>query len=93
MPPTEFATPAEEIVGRHDKTRRNNGPGLVALWIVVSGLWTAATLLRIGRVWVPIEGWPGAIQGPWIWVSLTLPPAMFAAIAAAIHILSKTTRK
>jgi hypothetical protein len=80
-------------VGQHEMADRKSGPGLLRLWIVVSGLWTAATLLRIGRVWVPVEGWQGAVRGPWIWMSLIIPPSMFAAVAVAIHLMCKTPRK
>jgi hypothetical protein len=58
---------------------------LRSLWIVVSMLWTVATLLRINRVWVPMTGWEGVIEGPWMWMSLLGPPLIFALILVAIH--------
>jgi len=51
---------------------------LVMLWIVVTGLWTAATLLRVNRIWAPGTGWAHILSEPWIWLSLGVPPAVFA---------------
>lgn len=51
---------------------------LVTLWVVVTALWTAATLLRIDRVWVPRAGWDRVLHGSWLWLSLGVPPIIFA---------------
>ena len=54
------------------------------LWILVSGLWTIATLLRVHRVWAPQIGSWRILTGPWIWISLIVPPLVFAAMIAVI---------
>jgi hypothetical protein len=54
------------------------------LWIVVSGIWIAATLLRIKRVWVPRIGWHETLASPVLWTSLILPTSMTALIIGAI---------
>lgn len=51
---------------------------LVMLWVVVSGLWTTATLLRIGRVWMRGGQWDRILHEPWLWISLGVPPLVFA---------------
>jgi hypothetical protein len=30
-------------------------------------------------------GWHRIIEGPWLWMSLIVPPLMFAMLLAAIH--------
>jgi hypothetical protein len=57
---------------------------LRVLWVLVSVLWTVATLLRISRVWAPRIGWHRIIEGPWLWISLIAPPLIFALILGAI---------
>jgi hypothetical protein len=79
---------AEEL----DRARREPAFRLLVLWVLTSGLWTVATILRVYRVWVPAVGLGRAIEGPWLWVSLILPPLMFAAILAVIHLI-RTGRK
>jgi len=74
-------------------TGHKNSSGFLILWAVMTGLWTLATILRVNRVWVPLEGWQSVVEGPWIWISLILPPAMFAVILAAIHQLNTPGRK
>ena len=49
-----------------------------SLWVLVSILWTVATLLRISEVWAPLIGWHRIIEGPWLWFSLIAPPLIFA---------------
>ncbi len=82
----------EETVAEQDKAGRNNGSRLMLLWAVVSGLWTVATVLRIDSVWVSLVGWQNAVEDPFLWINLILPPSMFAVILAAIHQI-KTARK
>ena len=60
------------------------GPNLVTLWVSVSSLWTVATYLRIRRIWVPAFGWPSVLGNPLTWVSLFVPPLMFALILLAV---------
>lgn len=57
---------------------------LVRLWLIVSGLWTIATLLRVERLWLTREHWHDAIGGPWLWIELCLPPALFAVVLLAV---------
>jgi hypothetical protein len=56
----------------------------VTLWIVVSGLWTVATALRIESVWVPGAGWAAVLNSGFTWISLLVPPLMFAVILGAM---------
>lgn len=79
---------AEEL----DRARREPALRLLVLWVLASALWTVATILRFYWVWVPAVGWGRAIDGPWLWVSLILPPLTFAAILAVIHLI-RTSRK
>jgi hypothetical protein len=53
--------------------------------MLVSVLWTIATLLRIDRVWVPAVGWHRALGGPWLWITLIGPPLIFALIIGAVQ--------
>jgi hypothetical protein len=80
------------MVGELDKVRREPAFRLVLLWILTSALWAVATVLRLYRVWVPAVGWQKAVEGPRLWVSLILPPLMFAAVLAAIRLI-RTGRK
>ena len=61
----------------------------LALWIVVSGFWLLATLLRVWRVWVPQIGWKGTLAGPWIWLVLLVPPLMFAVMIFSTYRMTK----
>ena len=60
------------------------------LWIVVSGLWTTATVLRMQRVWVTSSGWPALLDNPITWISLCVPPFMFAIILVTIKAITRT---
>ncbi len=64
---------------------RSRGRRLLPLWTVVSGLWTAATLLRVNQVWVPLIGWHDTLVRPLFWISLLAAPAIFAVVFGAIH--------
>ncbi len=69
-------------------TRRSGsfrGRRLWTLWIVVSGLWTLATLLRVKHLWLPRMGWHDILMRPFFWISLLAPPAHFAIVIGAIH--------
>src|SRR5271155_1572780 len=81
-----------DIAAEPDQARRKEPSGFLLLWVVVSVLWIAATLLRIHRVWVPLVGWQGALAGPWMWISLILPPLMFAVILVAVYYISRRDR-
>jgi hypothetical protein len=80
MQPTSLAArqgarpAAEEQRARQAQDRRR----LLTLWIIVTALWTAATLLRIQRVWVPHASWDHLLHEPWLWLSLGAPPVIFA---------------
>jgi hypothetical protein len=54
------------------------------LWIVVSGLWVVATWLRIQRFWVPGLGWSAVLDSTFTWVSLLIPPLVFAIVLAGM---------
>jgi hypothetical protein len=58
---------------------------LIKLWAIVSLLWTVATLFRVCRIWIPIDGLRGVLSGPWLWLELTLPPIMFGCIMLGIR--------
>jgi hypothetical protein len=60
----------------------------VSLWFVVTILWTISTVLRIQRVWVPVMGWHAVIGSIYTWVSLLLPPWMFAIVMLAMKRLA-----
>jgi hypothetical protein len=66
-------------------TRRGNPPSLRTLWVLVSGLWIVATLLRINRVWAPVMGWHRIFERPWIWTTLIVPPLIFALLLGAVR--------
>jgi hypothetical protein len=52
------------------------------LWLVVTLLWTSATLLAIHRRWPQISDARNAFDNPLPWLCLLLPPAMFATMIA-----------
>lgn len=66
---------------------------LVSLWVVVTALWTAATLLRVDRVWVPGTGWEHVLHGSWLWLSLGSPPLLFALVLAYVHQVIRFRRR
>ena len=70
---------------RRSGRARGDNCFFLRLWLVVTLLWTGATLLRAERVWVPVEGWPAILRGSWLWVELTLPPLMLGAIILAVR--------
>jgi hypothetical protein len=47
-----------------------------------------STVLRIQRVWMPMMGWPAVLGSVHAWVSLFLPPWMFAIILLAVKRLA-----
>lgn len=55
-------------------------PNFVVLWIIVTALWTIATVLRMQRAWVPGHSWPVVLSDPFAWISLLLPPLVFALV-------------
>jgi hypothetical protein len=65
------------------------GPNFVTLWIIVSVLWTVATCLRMQRTW---GGWPFVLGDPYTWVSLLLPPAVFALLLIGISRIAQRPR-
>jgi hypothetical protein len=64
------------------------GPSFVALWVIVTGLWIVATILRMQRVWVPGVGWPAVLGNVYTWIELFLPQWMFAIILLAVERLA-----
>jgi hypothetical protein len=79
--------------GQEGQPHDQRGPGFVALWIIVTGLWTVSTVLRMQRVWVPIMGWPAVAGSVYTWVSLFLPPWMFAIILLAMKRIAVARRQ
>ena len=79
-----------EMLPSEEQPRRSPSKDhyFLKLWIIVSLLWTGATLLRAHRVWVPIEGWRAILLGPWLWLELALPPLMFGVVMLGVHQLS-----
>jgi hypothetical protein len=66
----------------YEKTpRRSPGPNFVTLWIIVSGLWTLATVSRLKRAG---DGWPAALNRGFTWLSLLPPPVVFAGVPIAM---------
>jgi hypothetical protein len=86
--PLEPTPPLE----REHRKSSSNDRYCFRLWAVVTALWTAATLLRVARVWVPIEGWRSVVGGPWLWLALLLPPLMFGIVIAAVCQLARSQR-
>jgi hypothetical protein len=84
MPLQSVDADAEDI-SRQPTYRCRTLARLWTLWLLVSGLWTLATLPRVNRVWVPLIGWHDLIGGPWLWISLIIPPIMFGLILIVIH--------
>jgi len=80
-PPQRQAT---SVAGRlqvpGDRPPGEQRPGFVAIWVIATGLWTAATLLRMQQVWVPAVGRPAVLGDARTWVELFLPPWIFAII-------------
>jgi hypothetical protein len=71
-----------------DRPPGARGPSFVSLWFVVTILWTISTVLRMQRVWVPIMGWHAVTGSVYTWVSLFLPPWMFAIVMLAMKRLA-----
>jgi hypothetical protein len=74
------------------RKRSDDGRYFLRLWAVVTVFWTAATLFRVNRVWVPIDGWQNVLAGPWLWLELGLPPLMFGVVTAAVCQLVRNQR-
>lgn len=55
------------------------------LWVIVSLLWAAATVLRAARMWVPIDGWAATLRSWVLWIELVLPSLMFGSIILAVR--------
>jgi hypothetical protein len=70
----------------------SNGQYFLKLWAVVTALWTAATLFRVVRIWVPIEGWQRVVAGPWLWLELVLPPLMLGIVTVVVCQLAQNQR-
>jgi hypothetical protein len=64
------------------------GPNLVVLWVVVTGLWTAATIFRMQRAWAPVMAWHTIFGSAYTWVTLFVPSGMFAIILLAVRRLA-----
>lgn len=67
-----------------------HSPNFVALWLVVSILWTVATILRMQRTWPPGRGWVATVSDAFTWISLLAPPLIFALVLFA---MSRVTRR
>jgi predicted cobalt transporter CbtA len=62
------------------------GRGLFRLWVIVTILWTCATLLRVHRTWTPAVGWQ---RMTWTLITFALPPLMFAIVLAVVRELTR----
>jgi hypothetical protein len=82
------SSPPEPEEGPHVPRRGEHY--FLKLWLIVSAFWTAATLLRVARLWVPIEGWPAILGGPWMWLELVIPPVMVGVVIFAVRQIGKT---
>ena len=60
----------------------------VRLWLIVTALWTAATLDRLGWPSVPSSTDPAPTHRGLIWILLILPPVMFAVMIRAICMIT-----
>jgi len=83
-----MARPGNDSDSEDTDTRRSGGfrgRRLWTLWIVVGGLWTLATLLRVKQLWLPQVGWHHILVRPLLWISLLAPQAIFAIVIGAIH--------
>jgi hypothetical protein len=63
------------------------------LWAIVTALWTVATVLRIHRVWVPEMGWSTVLASVYTWISLLLPPWMFAIVLLGVTRLAAARQR
>lgn len=81
MPPD----PPEELSSKWQTDYRF----FVKLWIVVTVLWTVATLLRVDRVWRLTEEWAAIVRGPWLWLELALPPIVFGGVTIAVGYIAR----
>lgn len=64
-------------------SRRFDGrrPSLLRLWLIVTGFWAAAMLLRQGERC----GGHCAVADAGLWLGLLLPPLVLAAVMATIY--------
>jgi hypothetical protein len=84
---------AGRIAREPDTTDYKNRSGHLTLWAVMTGVWAVATVLRNQRVGQLLLGWRGELDDSGIWMSLILPPTMFAVVLLAIHFVGKTFSK
>ena len=68
---------------------RGRDPNFVTLWLIVSGLWTVAAWLRMQRTW----SGPALLENPYTWVSLLLPPLVFALLLIGISRIARRSRR
>jgi hypothetical protein len=80
-----MTTPPDILSGPRHALRR---PNFAVLWVIVTVIWTVATVLRVQREWVPLVGWPAVLGGGLFWISVVLPPWMFAVILLAVKRIS-----
>jgi hypothetical protein len=86
----DCAVPRFTNANASDRSCRLRGPNFMVLWMIVSGLWTSATILRIDRVSAPGHGWPEILGNPFTWVSLFIPPLMYAIILLGVKRMATT---
>jgi hypothetical protein len=68
-------------------------PNLFVVWMIVTVLWTTATVWRMRHLWVPTTGWASLMPNELAWISLLVPPVMFAIVLAAVRRLGGTGRR
>jgi len=58
----------------------------VLLWLIVTALWTSATLYRVGWLLLPVDAERDPANEGLAWIFLLLPPAMFAVLLWAVSV-------
>jgi len=72
---------------------RNTDSRFLRLWIVVTLIWTGATVLRVRRVWVPRLGLDNVLRDPLLWIAIAIPPVAFGVIVLSVYYLAPSRRR
>jgi hypothetical protein len=79
-----------ESTASERRVKDSPGRGLFRLWVVVTILWSCATLLRVHRVWTAGVGWQRMTL---TLITFALPPLMFAIVLTAVRELTRLRRQ